>query len=334
MYQDLAKELFQVVLRGTPPHPRAPMESVELTVHHHGDAIGVHMARNPEGATCIDRLTIGGAADDAGLLVGDELVSICRTSVTSPQHAGHIIAQNGMSDIPFSVRREAGIRVLRMHKESAAQSVGVTMGTDTSSHATYVQVVREGGCAAAAGLRVGDIVVSVNGITIENYNHAVGLLRASVGPTRVTVKRAGGVEATPGSGAVANSVGASVGRTREQLLRDSDEAWAAARATEARVEELEAQLVEWRLEDETVERMPIEQLVRLGEELAEKQKRVMTAIDQKRVSKLSGECTICMERPKDTVFGCGHRTCEVCAAKIAKCHYCRVPVTLRIRVYD
>ena len=105
------------------------MESVELTVHHHGDAIGVHMARNPEGATCIDRLTIGGAADDAGLLVGDELVSICRTSVTSPQHAGHIIAQNGMSDIPFSVRREAGIRVLRMHKESAAQSVGVTMGT-------------------------------------------------------------------------------------------------------------------------------------------------------------------------------------------------------------
>ena len=127
---------------------------------------------------------------------------------------------------------------------------------------------------AAAGLLVGDIVVSVNGITIENYNHAVGLLRASVGPTRVTVKRAGGVEATPGSGAVANSVGASVGRTREQLLRDSDEAWAAARATEARVEELEAQLVEWRLEDETVERMPIEQLVRLGEELAEKQKRV------------------------------------------------------------
>ena len=74
--------------------------------------------------------------------------------------------------------------------------------------------------------------------------------------------------------------------------------------------------------------------MRLGEELAEKQKRVMTAIDQKRVSKLSGECTICMERPKDTVFGCGHRTCEVCAAKIAKCHYCRVPVTLRIRVYD
>ena len=54
--------------------------------------------------------------------------------------------------------------------------------------------------AAADGLlRVGDIVVSVNGITIENYNHAVGLLRASVGPTRVTVKRAGGVEATPGS---------------------------------------------------------------------------------------------------------------------------------------
>ena len=64
------------------------MESVELTVHHHGDAIGVHMARNPEGATCIDRLTIGGAADDA-------LASMAGAVVVSGGEDGAVAAVDG-----------------------------------------------------------------------------------------------------------------------------------------------------------------------------------------------------------------------------------------------
>ena len=46
------------------------------------------------------------------------------------------------------------------------------------------------------------------------------------------------------------------------------------------------------------------------------------------------ECAICMVREKTVVLGCGHRTCEVCARQLERCHVCRVPVTQRIRVYD
>ena len=324
----LPKNSSKWCFAGLPPPPR-PMESVELTVHHHGDAIGVHMARNPEGATCI-AVTIGGAADVALTSSGDELVSICRTSVTSPQHAGHIIAQNGMSDIPFSVRREAGIRVLRMHKESFDAVRGRDHGHD-GERARHVRPGRQGG-----RVRGGGRPARGRHRRLRQWDHDRELqprgaaCSASVGPTRDR-QHAGGVEATPGSGAVANSVGASVGRTHtSSLLRDSDEAWAAARATRRRrVEELEARSVEWRLEDETVERMPIEQLVRLGEELAEKQKRVMTAIDQKRVG-LSASARSAWSRRRAPLR---LRPSDVRRrARHVLVHSCRVPVTLRIRV--
>lgn len=32
-------------------------------------------------------------------------------------------------------------------------------------------------------------------------------------------------------------------------------------------------------------------------------------------------CSICMDRPKDTVFACGHTCCKECAAEWNKCYY-------------
>ena len=45
-------------------------------------------------------------------------------------------------------------------------------------------------------------------------------------------------------------------------------------------------------------------------------------------------CVVCMERPKEMTFQCGHRTCVTCAAKIEVCPQCRANITLRIRSYD
>ncbi|EQC24929.1 hypothetical protein SDRG_17187 [Saprolegnia diclina VS20] len=42
-------------------------------------------------------------------------------------------------------------------------------------------------------------------------------------------------------------------------------------------------------------------------------------------------CTICEERPKDTVFTCGHETCMTCAQQMTSCPNCRKPITARIR---
>ncbi|CAK4639918.1 hypothetical protein LEN26_014355 [Aphanomyces euteiches] len=44
-------------------------------------------------------------------------------------------------------------------------------------------------------------------------------------------------------------------------------------------------------------------------------------------------CAICEEHVKDTVFGCGHETCAICAPKLTECPVCRQEITTRIRRY-
>lgn len=45
-------------------------------------------------------------------------------------------------------------------------------------------------------------------------------------------------------------------------------------------------------------------------------------------------CSICMERRKDTAFQCGHTACAVCAANLSTCHICRQPVASRIKIFN
>lgn len=44
-------------------------------------------------------------------------------------------------------------------------------------------------------------------------------------------------------------------------------------------------------------------------------------------------CTICMERCRNTIFLCGHGTCEVCAKTLKFCHMCRKLIEQRINVF-
>uniref|UniRef100_A0A8D9BP54 RING-type E3 ubiquitin transferase n=1 Tax=Cacopsylla melanoneura TaxID=428564 RepID=A0A8D9BP54_9HEMI len=44
-------------------------------------------------------------------------------------------------------------------------------------------------------------------------------------------------------------------------------------------------------------------------------------------------CTICMERCRNTIFLCGHGTCDVCAKTLKFCHMCRKLIEQRINVF-
>ncbi|GAB2218612.1 hypothetical protein Droror1_Dr00001838 [Drosera rotundifolia] len=44
-------------------------------------------------------------------------------------------------------------------------------------------------------------------------------------------------------------------------------------------------------------------------------------------------CPICLTRPKNMAFQCGHTTCMDCGAQLERCHLCRVPITARIRLF-
>ena len=192
------------------------------------------------------------------------------------------------------------------------------------------------------------MLISINGVTCEGHNHAIALLRSSVGPTRFTLGRlqmpharwvhsaSSSQEPSPPASpsldaqgpekpdkAPGESAAATVAAARaeaETARTDAATAWAAAKVAEDRVDELERELVHWLLTDTTLATMPIEQLEQLEGDLVAKRARVKASIEEKLISKMAGECTICMENPKNVVFGCGHRTCEACATLLGICH--------------
>ncbi|RZC48012.1 hypothetical protein C5167_040964 [Papaver somniferum] len=45
-------------------------------------------------------------------------------------------------------------------------------------------------------------------------------------------------------------------------------------------------------------------------------------------------CPICLENPRDFVFGCGHRTCQECGKELSLCPICRTEITIRIKLHS
>ena len=45
-------------------------------------------------------------------------------------------------------------------------------------------------------------------------------------------------------------------------------------------------------------------------------------------------CSICLERPRDLVFGCGHQSCSRCGEQLSACPFCRLPITAKIKLFD
>ncbi|XP_059468755.1 E3 ubiquitin-protein ligase MIB2-like [Neocloeon triangulifer] len=44
-------------------------------------------------------------------------------------------------------------------------------------------------------------------------------------------------------------------------------------------------------------------------------------------------CSICMERPRNVVFLCGHSACDTCAQPLKVCHMCRKTITNKINIF-
>eukprot|EP00794_Sanderia_malayensis_P003708 gene3708-4228_t len=44
-------------------------------------------------------------------------------------------------------------------------------------------------------------------------------------------------------------------------------------------------------------------------------------------------CTICMDRPRNIMFLCGHGTCEICSPSLRVCPICREPIEKKIAVF-
>lgn len=47
----------------------------------------------------------------------------------------------------------------------------------------------------------------------------------------------------------------------------------------------------------------------------------------------ANSCGICLEKPKNTIFLCGHGACTPCANTLTTCHMCRKTIVRKINIY-
>ena len=55
---------------------------------------------------------------------------------------------------------------------------------------------------------------------------------------------------------------------------------------------------------------------------------------QHAVEELQHGCALCMEHPKQVALNCGHQTCQLCSAPLEECPFCRVPVTVKLTLFQ
>ncbi|XP_028773319.1 E3 ubiquitin-protein ligase LRSAM1 isoform X5 [Neltuma alba] len=72
-------------------------------------------------------------------------------------------------------------------------------------------------------------------------------------------------------------------------------------------------------------------------QVEEKELELADALDAATVassgSAAAKDCAVCLVNEKDTVFGCGHMTCEKCGMKLIMCPICRIQITHRIKLF-
>ncbi|XP_062201709.1 E3 ubiquitin-protein ligase RGLG2-like [Phragmites australis] len=44
-------------------------------------------------------------------------------------------------------------------------------------------------------------------------------------------------------------------------------------------------------------------------------------------------CPVCLSKPRDLAFGCGHQTCSECGPQVIDCPICRRPIDTRVKLY-
>ena len=45
-------------------------------------------------------------------------------------------------------------------------------------------------------------------------------------------------------------------------------------------------------------------------------------------------CPLCMEHDKDMVLSCGHQFCEMCCSTLSECPFCRMAVSMRLKIFS
>jgi S1-C subfamily serine protease len=169
----------------------------------HEVGLGVGAVYSPAIGAAETRVTMvwaGGPSDQAGIRAGDVLLEVDGLPVHSvpdleplgsldTQTAHAVLLQRGREKVRVTLSSGSGASGAGAEKGIAAIS-GLVLATDPIAGRVLVTAIEPDSAAAQAGIRAGDVIAQVRGVTVDSSEQALKLSRApQKGTLRLTIER-------------------------------------------------------------------------------------------------------------------------------------------------
>ena len=138
--------------------------------------------------TGVSAVTANQAAAKGGMVPGDRIVSVAGQPVSDSETLRSLSKQHAGQPTQFVVMRNGQQQTLTITPDpnsTAPLGIGLTNWVSTAT----VSNVKQGGVGDKAGLKDGDVIVSINGTPVDNLPLASYLLSETKSPPKVVVKR-------------------------------------------------------------------------------------------------------------------------------------------------
>ncbi len=144
--------------------------------------------------TEVGKVVEGGPAAEAGLQTGDQILQVAGTRVTTWDGVlDEIVEETQAKHLPLDItyERQGETKTAKLTPLKDNTSGRWRIGMDYR-HDTRVGTVKKGGAAWRAGLRRGDVIVSINGEEMKDYGQIAKVVNESIGvPLEIAWTRGG-----------------------------------------------------------------------------------------------------------------------------------------------
>ena len=125
-----------------------------------------------------------------GIIVGDEIVKIDGKKIRLKSNLDDILAESSGKEITITVKRnEKNIDIKLIPTPENTKSIGIYLGNEGENLSTEVRGVYANTPAEKAGLKTGDIIISIDNVEVKSVDELLNLIQNSTEKLKIKVKR-------------------------------------------------------------------------------------------------------------------------------------------------